>query len=70
MASTNYENVSLWIANDEGLYDMARRAVRKYGNKDKAAEAIYEDLESTNSTTLPDGSVMSKGAIRYALRCF
>lgn len=68
MASANYENVRLWISNDEGFYDMARRAVRKFGNKDKAADAMYEDLEALDALTLPDGSVMSRGAIRYALR--
>lgn len=70
MASENYENVRLWFLNDEGLYNMAQRAVRKMGSKDKAAKAIHEDLESVEALVLPDGSTMTESAIRYALRSF
>lgn len=38
--SHNSHEVGLWFANDEGLYNLARSAIRRCRNKDKAARQI------------------------------
>ncbi|WAX26277.1 hypothetical protein [Ralstonia phage p2106] len=63
----NHWNVSLWINNDEGLYNMARRALRVYKNKDSAAKAMYEDLVAIGTDKTPDGAPYSVATIRAAM---
>lgn len=64
----NHWNVSLWINNDEGLYDLARRAVRQArGNKRKAAEMFLEELEFLDITHTPDGAPYSVTTIQAAM---
>ncbi|CAB3697390.1 hypothetical protein LMG3458_02461 [Achromobacter deleyi] len=64
----NHWNVSLWINNDQGLYDMARRAVRQARNdKKRAAEMVLEELESLGVTHTPDGAPYSVTTIRAAM---
>ncbi|QYD70117.1 hypothetical protein KZJ38_07355 [Paraburkholderia edwinii] len=63
----NHWNVSLWINNDEGLYDMARRAVRRHNTKIGAAVALLEELEFLGITHTPDGAPYSTTSIRAAL---
>lgn len=57
-------NVSLWINNDEGLYNWAKDSVKGLGYK-KAAEHMHRVL--VNEKT-PDGAKYSARAIRLAIR--
>lgn len=59
----NHWNVSLWLNNDEGLYNLVQ-SFRQYG-KDVATLKIYEALKGSKT---PDGAPYSKSAIRAAIR--
>lgn len=63
--SWNAWNVSLWLNNDEGLYNLCVEHVRKAKNKDIAARRILEDLEGLRT---PGGAVYNRTAIREAIR--
>lgn len=63
----NHWNVSLWINNDEGLYNMARRAIRQCRSRDAAARALFEELEFLDVTHTPDGAPYSVTTIRAAM---
>jgi len=63
----NYWNVALWLANDEGLYNMARDYVRRCKSKDEAARAIVADLNDCGLIKTPDGAPYSISAVRAAL---
>lgn len=62
-----YWNVALWIANDEGLYNTARSAIRRSRTKDKAAQSIVDTLRECGITKTPDGANYSKSAVRAAI---
>ena len=62
--SWNQWNVSLWINNDEGLYNMCRDAVIQYGY-DKAVGHIYSVIGGEKT---PDGGVYNPTALRRAIR--
>jgi len=61
-------SVCLWLHNDEALYRLVKRAVRKTDNLDEAADLILDDLHEAGLTQTSDGAVYSKTAIRAALR--
>ena len=63
----NYWNVSLWIGNDEGLYNMARDYVRQCRNKDEAARAFVDCMKECGHDKTPDGAPYTISAVRAAL---
>lgn len=63
----NFWNVSLWINNDEGLYNSARYCVRMAKTKDVAAMFLQRELEKMGITHTPDGVKYTKSAIRAAM---
>lgn len=66
----NHWNVSLWINNDESLYNMARSYVRssRYSTKEAAAKAMLQDLNDSGITKTPDGAPYSVSTIAAAMR--
>lgn len=68
----NHWNVSLWINNDEGLYNMAHDYVREsvscYGNREMAAKMMLEVLQEFGTTKTPDGAPYSVSSIRAAMK--
>ena len=63
----NHWNVSLWINNDEGLYNAARSICRRHRNKDIAAEVIRVLFDDLGHTKTPDGAPYSRSAVRAAI---
>ncbi len=63
----NYWNVSLWIANDEGLYRLARSLKRQHRNTGDAARAFVASLAEAKITKTPDGAPYSLSAVRAAI---
>ena len=62
--SWNQWNVSLWINNDEGLYNYACDLARRHG-VDKAARIMALDMAGEKT---PEGGRYNVTAIRNALR--
>lgn len=60
-------NVSLWINNHEGLYNLARGHARRAKTLDIAAQAILADLNDSGLTETPDGFRFTKTSIRKAI---
>ena len=61
----NHWNVSLWINNDEGLYQAALQYARKAPTLDVAARRLMSILEGEKT---PDGAPFSYSSVRAALR--
>lgn len=59
----NHWNVALWIGNDEGLYNLAREAIRRSKTKNNAAHYMLECLPEKT----PDGVPYTFSSVRAAL---
>jgi len=67
----NHWNVSLWIGNDEGLYNMARECIRQEKTRHDAACAFLELMQGSGDcgcAKTPDGAPYSVTTIRHAMR--
>jgi hypothetical protein len=60
-------NVSLWINNDEWLYNEAHRCRRIARTKQQAAEMFFNELVDAGIKSTPDGARYSVSAIRAAM---
>ncbi len=60
----NHWNVSLWINNDEGLYHMAKVAIKNTNNRQMAADYF---LDAIGEKQTPDGVKYTKTTIRAAM---
>lgn len=60
-------NVGLWIANDEGLYSLARECIRRTRTRAEAAAAFVESLAECGVTETPDGARYSVSAVRRGM---
>ena len=63
----NHWNVSLWINNDEGLYQDALWAISCGLNRDSAVELFLELRGMREEFSTPDGARYSKSAVRAAM---
>ena len=65
----NHWNVSLWIGNDEGLYNLARECIRNNQSRvhSNRAKAVDDFIALVGTDKTPDGAPYSKSAVRAAL---
>lgn len=61
-------NVALWIANDPGLYALAKDHIKECANREQAARTMADFLHTNGHTHTPDGARFTKTSIRYAMR--
>ncbi|WWT49431.1 hypothetical protein [Escherichia phage vB_EcoM-LTH01] len=60
-------NVSLWINNEESLYQMAKEFIHANTNRNEAARDMMLFLGQTGQDKTPDGFKYSTTAIRAAM---
>lgn len=64
----NHWNVSLWINNDEGLYNLAKCCLKSWPRtRQSAAEYMLACLKDKGITRTPDGAPYSVSSIRAAM---
>ena len=63
----NHWNVSLWINNDEGLYNLAKAAIRVSEDRQSAAETLLIWLSARGAVKTPDGAPYTVSSIRAAM---
>ena len=61
-------NVSLWIGNDDRLYEIARDCVRRSRTREQAAERFVSGLADCGVTETPDGARYTVASVRAAMR--
>ena len=65
----NYWNVSLWINNDEFLYQLAERCLQECGGRKlAAAQQMLDALRDFRQHKTPDGVAYNKANILAAMR--
>ena len=63
----NYWNVSLWINNDEGLYNLARDCIRETHDRRHAAALFCSHMDEMQQSKTPDGARYTVSAVRAAM---
>ena len=63
----NAWNVSLWINNDEFLYNTAKACSVGFGSRDKGAQYMIDNLYEMGITHTPDGVPYTKTNIKLAM---
>ena len=63
----NHWNVSLWLNNDEGLYDLCLQAINRHRFKKGALSAAAYSVMAFLPETTPDGVKYSASSIRAAM---
>lgn len=70
--SWNHWNVSLWINNDEGLYNLARDCIKQTRRSPKprraAASLMLRMLDELGTAQTPDGARYTVERIQHAMR--
>ena len=68
----NYWNVSLWINNDEGLYNLAIQAMKRHSMTNSgsctATHAAEWFLDAVGEAGTPDGAVYTMPNVRAAIK--
>lgn len=61
-------NLALWMGNDEGLYRLAKEAIRGTRNRKQAAERFVSALAEAGITETPDGYRWTVSGAQHAMR--
>ena len=63
----NHWNVSLWINNDEGLYQLAKDCMRRTKNRKDAAQVFMGFVGCVLAKKTPDGAPYSVSSVYHAM---